>query len=97
MMRSSAHPPLAADTPAGAQRSDWLTLSRLLPYLWRYRWRVGIALGFMVVAKGANVAVPVLLKNLVDSLSIKPGDAAALFVVPVGLLLAYGALRLSTT
>ena len=82
---------------AGAKRSDWGTLSKLLPYLWQYRWRVGIALGFLLAAKAANVSVPVLLKHLIDSLSIKPGDTAALLVVPVGLLVAYGLLRLSTT
>ena len=85
-----------APGPAG-RRSDWGTLARLLPYLWRYRWRVGIALGFLVAAKVASVGVPLLLKELVDSLSIKPGDAAALLVVPVGLVVAYGALRLSTS
>jgi len=83
--------------PAAGTRSDWGTLRKLLPYLWRYRWRVAAALAFMVAAKAANVAVPVLLKHLVDNLSIKPGDAAALLVVPVGLLLAYAGLRLSTT
>ncbi len=83
----------AAATP----RSDWGTLRRLLPYLWRYRWRVGIALSFLVAAKVANVGVPLLLKQLVDSLSFKPGDPAALLVVPAGLVVAYGALRLSTS
>ncbi|MBK6786960.1 MAG: ABC transporter ATP-binding protein/permease [Betaproteobacteria bacterium] len=72
-------------------------MRKLFPYLWRYRWRVAVALGFMVAAKLANVGVPVLLKELVDGLSIQPGDAARLLVVPVGLLLAYGGLRLSTT
>ncbi|RVT53566.1 ABCB family ABC transporter ATP-binding protein/permease [Rubrivivax albus] len=96
MRRSAALPALPADAPA-APRSDAATLRRLLPYLWQYRWRVGIALAFMLAAKGANVGVPVLLKQLVDGLSIKPGEPAALLVVPVGLLLAYGALRLSTT
>jgi ATP-binding cassette, subfamily B, heavy metal transporter len=91
---STTAPPAAA---AGAPRSDWATLAKLLPYLWRYRWRVGIALGFLIAAKVANVSVPVLLKYLVDALSIKPGDSAALLVVPVGLLIAYGALRLSTS
>ena len=88
-----------APVPAqgGAPRSDWATLARLLPYLWRYRWRVGLALGFLIAAKVANVGVPVLLKNLVDSLSIKPGDPSALLVVPVGIVLAYGGLRLSTS
>jgi len=87
---------LSDNTPTAA-RSDWATVRKLLPYLWQYRWRVGMALGFMLAAKLANVGVPLLLKNLVDSLSLKPGDARALAVVPLGLLLAYGALRLSTS
>ncbi len=93
--RGIAAPPAAAAAPA--PRSDWATLARLWPYLWRYRWRVGAALAFMVAAKGANVGVPLLLKQLVDAMSIKPGDAAALLVVPVGLIVAYGALRLMTS
>ena len=85
--------PVAASGP----RSDWGTLTRLFPYLWRYRWRVAIALGFMVMAKVANVSVPLLLKDLVDGLSLKPGAATALLVVPVSLIVAYGLLRLSTS
>jgi len=88
-------PPQADAAPR--TRSDWATLGKLLPYLWRYRWRVALALGFMVAAKAANVGVPLLLKQLVDSLAIKPGDAAAPMVVPAGLLLAYAGLRFSTT
>ncbi len=91
----SAPAPIAADS--SHQRSDWGTLAKLLPYLWRYRWRVGIALSFLLAAKAANVSVPLLLKELIDSLSIKPGSPAALLVVPVGLLVAYGLLRLSTS
>ncbi len=86
--------------PAGmpaAPRSDWGTLRRLLPYLWQYRWRVGVALAFLLAAKVANVSVPLLLKSLVDALAFKPGDPAAILVVPVALLVAYGGLRLSTT
>jgi len=94
---ASTLPPVPDGGGPAAPRSDWATLRRLLPYLWRYRWRVGIALGFLLAAKFANVGVPLLLKELVDSLSIRPGSAAALLVVPVGLLLAYGALRLSTS
>ena len=89
--------PAAAAPAPGAGRSDWTTLARLLPYLWRYRWRVGTALAFLVAAKVANVGVPVLLKNLVDAMAFKPSDPAALLVVPVGLVVAYGALRLSTS
>ena len=93
----SSLPPLPYTGAPPAPRSDWATLKRLLPYLWRYRWRVAIALGFMLGAKVANVSVPLLLKDLVDSLTIQPGSTAALLVVPVGLLVAYGALRLSTS
>jgi ATP-binding cassette, subfamily B, heavy metal transporter len=89
-------PPAAAPAPP-TRRSDWQTLARLLPYLWRYRWRVGAALAFMVAAKVANVSVPLLLKELVDRMTITPGSAAAMLVVPLGLIVAYGALRLSTS
>ena len=64
--------PPPADADAGATtapRSDWGTLARLFPYLWRYRWRVVIALSFMVTAKVANVSVPLLLNNDVDKRS----------------------------
>ena len=91
---SSSQP--GPEAPAGP-RSDWRTLARLLPYLWQYKWRVGAALLFVIGAKTANVGVPVLLKNLIDSMTIKPGDPAAVLVVPVGLLLAYGLLRLMTS
>ncbi|MDZ7922052.1 ABC transporter ATP-binding protein/permease [Rhodoferax sp.] len=85
---------LAATVPP---KSDWDTLRRLFPYLWAYKWRVIAALAFMVGAKMANVGVPVLLKNLVDAMTLKPGDPTALLVVPAALLLGYGALRLSTS
>ena len=85
-----------APAPAG-DRSDWATLRRLFPYLWQYKWRVAAALAFMVGAKVANVGVPVLLKNLVDTMTPKPDMAQALLIVPIGLLLAYGLLRFSTS
>ncbi len=92
---------------APARGSDWSTLSRLFPYLWEYKWRVGIALTFMVGAKLANVGVPLLLKELVDGLSPNGGRnlaqaggsevLQAVLVVPIALLFGYGLLRLSTT
>ena len=94
-MRRSA-PPLPL--PSGsASVSDWATLARLAPYLWRYRWRVVAALLMVTGAKLSNVGVPILLKDLVDRMNLKAGDPAALLVVPVGLLLAYGLLRLMTS
>eukprot|EP01041_Mallomonas_annulata_P018183 gene18183-36991_t len=104
-MRPSGLPaaaPLAHTSATGAAaavppKSDWDTLRRLFPYLWIYKWRVIAALAFMVGAKMANVGVPLLLKNLVDAMTLKPGDPTALLVVPAALLLGYGALRLSTS
>ena len=98
----AASPGPHAHTPSGTQspqvaKSDWKTLSRLWPYLWQYKWRVVIALGLMVCAKLANVSVPLLLKELVDAMSIKPSDPSAVLAVPVALLLGYGALRLMTS
>jgi ATP-binding cassette subfamily B protein len=58
---------------------------------------VVIALSLMVCAKLANVSVPLLLKELVDAMSLKPGDPKAVLVVPVALLVGYGALRLLTS
>jgi len=95
---TQAAPPGASSS--GSERSDAATLKRLLPYLWQYRWRVALALAFMVGAKLANVGVPLLLKELVDALTPRSGlpvGQAALLVVPIGLLLAYGLLRFSTS
>jgi ABC-type transport system involved in Fe-S cluster assembly fused permease/ATPase subunit len=97
MRRSAVSLPVAEPAAPGAARSDWSVLQRMGPYLWRYRWRVAAALGFLVAAKVANVGVPVLLKHLVDALDLKPGDPRAVLVVPIGLLIAYAALRLSTS
>ena len=91
----TASPQSSASNVANA--AEWSALRRLLPYLWQYKWRVLAALLFMVGAKLANVGVPLLLKQLVDALGVRPGDASALLVVPAGLLLAYGALRFSTS
>src|SRR5688500_8778062 len=81
-------------TPAQRLRgTEWRALGTLVPYLWEYKWRVVIALAFLVIAKLANVAVPLILKEVVDGL-----DASLQVVaVPVALLAAYGALRFSTT
>jgi len=82
-------------TPPGAPRGEWQTLRALLPYLWQYKWRVGIALACLVLAKLANVAVPIVLKDIVDRVSGTP--ALALAAVPVGLILGYGAMRVMAT
>ena len=97
MRHYASRPAQPIPAATGAPRSDWQTLSKLAPYLWEYRWRFGLALAFLLAAKGANVSVPLLLKHLVDTLDINAHDPRALLVVPVGLLLAYAGLRLCTS
>lgn len=68
------------------------TLKLLIPYIWRYKWRALLALLLMAVAKLANVGVPLILKDVVDSLD----PTRAILLVPVFLLVAYGLLRFMT-
>jgi ATP-binding cassette subfamily B protein len=83
----------AADSAPHSRSRDWATIRTLLPYLWEYRGRVTLALSCLIAAKFANVGVPLVLKQIVDGLD---GTQQAL-ALPVALLVAYGALRLSTT
>ncbi|MGB0712962.1 MAG: ABCB family ABC transporter ATP-binding protein/permease [Gammaproteobacteria bacterium] len=66
----------------------------MLPYLWAYRGRVLIALTALILAKAANVGIPVVLKGIVDGLDV---DVGAVVVLPIFLLAAYGALRLASS
>ena len=75
-----------------AQRNDWQTIRSLLPYLWNYRGRAGLALAFLVFSKLAIVGVPLALKEIVDALDNPQGQTVAL---PIALLVAYGVLRLA--
>ncbi len=77
------------------RRDDIATLKTLTPFLLRHRWRIGVALVFLVAAKLANIGVPLALKSIVDSLDVS-GTGEVLAVVPVALLIGYGVLRLST-
>ncbi len=73
------------------QKGNWRISGRLLPYLWKHRIRIAIALLFLVLARVANVTVPLTLKRIVDDL-----DAEPIIAVPIAFLVAYGLLRLST-
>jgi ATP-binding cassette subfamily B protein len=76
--------------------NDWKAIASLLPYLWTFKGRVILALFCLIAAKVANLGVPILLKFLVDSMSVSPG-LQTLIVVPVALIIAYGLLRLSAS
>ncbi|MDG2395570.1 ABC transporter ATP-binding protein/permease [Candidatus Thioglobus sp.] len=72
---------------------DIKVLKKLLPYLLAMRSRVILATLFLISAKLANVAVPVVLKEIVDSLD----QTNILLILPLGLLFAYGSLRLASS
>jgi ATP-binding cassette subfamily B protein len=91
--RSFSIPAPLKGTAGTKQRSEWRAVGMLLPYLWEFRVRVGLALAFLISAKLANVGVPLVLKEVVDSLDAR----TAALVLPLALLAAYGILRFSTT
>ena len=74
-------------------RGDFHVLLDLLPYLRPYVGRISVALFLIVGAKLANLLVPLALKSIVDRLNLQP----SLLVLPVALLVAYGAARVSVT
>ncbi|MCK7594214.1 ABCB family ABC transporter ATP-binding protein/permease [Pseudomarimonas salicorniae] len=84
---SSATPTPNAPTRVG----DWRVLVQLGPFLKPFWGRILIALLCLLAGKAAGLSVPLLLKSLVDGLNVE----ASLLAVPVALLLAYGAARLS--
>jgi ATP-binding cassette, subfamily B, heavy metal transporter len=89
----------AADTapqppaPPAKERTDWRAVKMLLPYLWEYRWRVFFSVLLLILAKVANVGVPLALKEIVDS--FKPDQTV--YLLPAIPLVIYALLRLSTT
>ena len=91
MRRATALPKPPAGQPL-PETHIWLTLQTLFPYIWRYRLRVAAALSCLIAAKVANVSVPIVFKGIIDGLSL----TQQVLVMPVLLLLLYGALRFST-
>lgn len=96
MRHSSGHHHAGADSKS-SQSSDWKVIRDLLPYLLEYKFRVAIALSCLVAAKVANLGIPILMKQLIDVLNIKANSPQALLIVPSGLILAYGLLRISAS
>jgi ATP-binding cassette subfamily B protein len=81
-------------TMPSSSAADIMTLRALTPFLWIYRGRVLFALLFLVLAKVANVGIPLVLKDIVDSLEAREG---MLMVLPLAFLVLYGALRLASS
>ncbi|MDH5434942.1 MAG: ABC transporter ATP-binding protein/permease, partial [Gammaproteobacteria bacterium] len=90
------------------QKVNWLVIKQLLPYLKEFRWRILFALLCMVAAKLATIAMPFLLKGIVDGLSgesvtavepvvesstVSPQAIPAWILTPIALVFAYGFFR----
>ena len=75
-------------------RRDWHNMKRVFGYLKAYKGRALFALVCLILAKWANVGIPLVLKEIVDNFSTPTAQA---LVLPVSLLLAYGAFRLSSS
>jgi ATP-binding cassette subfamily B protein len=81
----------AAPPPPG--EPSLRSIGRLFPYLWEFRGRVLLALTLLIGAKLAAVAVPLVLKEIIDALD-RPRPE---LVLPLALILGYGLLRFSST
>lgn len=93
-MKSFGSNPPKQGQPA---QSDWQTLKQLFPYLLTFKGRVALAMACMVLAKFAGIGIPVMLKQLIDSLDVSATNPKMLLVVPVGIIVGYGALRLAAS
>ena len=74
-----------------SSRHDWKTIRSLLPYLWEFKGRAIAALMLLLLAKLANVSVPLVLKEIIDTLN------QPLITLPLFLLITYGILRFCST
>jgi ATP-binding cassette subfamily B protein len=84
---------IVATERARGDRRDRHNLRAMLPYLWEFRGRAALALVCLVLAKVANVGVPLVLKQIVDAFEDRQGQ---ILILPLSLLLAYGALKLGS-
>ena len=101
MRQRTAATASAPPSPNTSTQNGWATIKTLLPYLWEYKGRVLLALACLIAAKLANIGVPLVMKDLVDTLvpPMRDGKIAivAVVAVPIALLMIYGCMRVSTT
>ncbi len=94
-MRGRSRPAYHDGRPAAPPPRGTLlkVIKRLAPYLWEYRLRVALAMAALTVAKAASVGIPLVLKDIVNTLNTRN----AALVVPMALLAAYGGLRFANS
>src|SRR6266571_4094903 len=93
MTTNPARKPDPTDAPERPGRGDLAVVGELLPYLRPYLGLIVLSLGLILASKVATLLVPLVLKRLVDQLNLE----RSLLMLPVGLLLAYGASRVGVT
>lgn len=94
-MRPSADRGLSV--PPSQPLDDAKTIKTLIPYVLKYPLRVTLAMSCLILAKVSNIGIPVVLKHLIDDLSLAPNDPKRYLIFPLSLILAYGLLRLSSS
>lgn len=87
-MRRSSHQPDQEVTSF-----NWRVVKLLLPYLFEFKARIFFALACLVLTKVASVYLPFILKDIVDLLDTQQDNRV--FLVPFGLVAAYGLVRLT--
>jgi len=80
-------------TPSEQTRTDWRVIRSLMPYLLEFKVRLVAVIVLLILAKLTNVAVPLVLKGIVDAM----GQPKAMLAIPVFLVVGYGLLRLFST
>jgi ABC-type transport system involved in Fe-S cluster assembly fused permease/ATPase subunit len=93
MSQSPHSPSFDPSESTSEQQTDLRSIGRLFPYLWEFRGRVLLSLALLLGAKFASVTVPLVLKEIIDSLD----NSQSTLVLPLTLIIAYGILRFSST
>ncbi len=83
---------------------NWKSVTYLFPYLSEYKGRILTAFAFLICAKLASIALPLLLGQIVDGMSNETEptniDSSIFnqlwFLIPTSLVLLYGLLRLAS-
>ena len=88
-MRRSSYPEHEVTTV------NWQAFKLILPYLFEFKLRIGLAVFCLILTKVASVYLPFILKDIVDTLDAKTPESIQVLVVPLGLVAAYGLVRLS--
>jgi len=87
-MRRSSYPEHEVTT------INWQAFKLILPYLFEFKKRIGFAMLCLILTKVASVYLPFILKDIVDTLAANVPDSLQVAVVPLGLVAAYGMVRL---